>query len=556
MSANYSTAALEEMVRELPMQPGVYQFLDEHDKLLYIGKATKLRSRVQSYFRTSTDLTAAKKRMVERIRSVEVIIVDTEPEALLLETTLIKKYKPPYNVVMKDDKNFQYIHLTDDPFPQIEIARRIHHKVGGRYLRKTGDYFGPYTSGYAVKKTLRLLKSIFGYCTSPPIMKRGEIVYPERPCLEYHLGRCVGPCAKAITPEEYQLLFDQIRTFLKGEYEPVKKELEAQMQLASKHQQYETAARLRDQIEAISKLMAEQKIISTKRENADFLSLARMDNTAAVNLFMVRRGKLLHQEVLLLKNAKEATDKELLDAFVDQYYAQAIDQPPKIVLSSETRRGRNRRLLEMGMKNAEEALQRNLNSVQKHDKKAREGLEQLGAAIGIPAEKLGRIETYDISNNQGAFTVASMVVFVDGQPASAEYRKFKIKTVEGPNDFASMKEVLNRRLRHIPSRVEKRRERAAKDGDLPDPWPQPDLIIIDGGKGQLRAAKTILDLYELDIPIISLAKRQEEIFLPGQSESVLLDRDSEGLYLIQRMRDEAHRFAIGFYRSRHLKSLV
>lgn len=530
---------IEAILKDIPQQPGVYQFFDEHDLLLYIGKATNLRSRVRSYFRASTQLSNAKVFMVKMIRNIEYTVVDSEPEALLLETTLIKKYKPPYNVVMKDDKNFQYIHITDDEYPLLETVRKL-----GK--RREGVYFGPYISGRAVRRTLRMLKTLFRFCESPPVEKRGKIFFPKRPCLDYHLGRCVGPCAKVVTPEEYQQLFAHIADFLAGDYEPIAQQVRVTMHEASAKKQFEKAARMRDQLEAIESLMAEQKVVSTKRENADYLSLAQAKTMAAVNMFMVRKGLMVHQETFLLQNTKDQSPDEIMDAFADQYYAQTVTQPHNVYKSTETRRGKHRRLLAMGMKNAQESLERYGASLQKRERRTEAGLQELGEGIGLKAPPQ-RVEIYDISNNQGKFSVGSMVVFIDGKPAPSQYRKFKIKTVEGPDDFASMKEVLDRRLQHLPGKANAERDNA---------WPRPDLIIIDGGKGQLSAAYSILQILKLNIPMVSLAKKEEELFLPGESESVRLPEGSAGLHLVQRMRDEAHRFAIGFYRSRHLKDLV
>lgn len=553
---------LKEKVQKLPLRPGVYQFLDDRGKLLYIGKATRLRQRVQSYFRSSTLLSDAKKRMVHAIADVEVTVVSTEPEALLLETTLIKKYKPPYNVVMKDDKNFQYIHITDDLYPQIETERKL--PLRGR----SGEYFGPYTSGRAIRHTLALLKAIFRFCTTPPTVdKEGNIVLPKRPCLEYHLERCIGPCAGDVSPEEYQTMMKQIAQFLKGDYEEIRNSLDSAMQRASLHRRYEEAARLRDQLQAIDHMMTEQKVVSSRREDADYFSLARDDKQAAVNVFTVRRGKLIKQDTFILRHVQDQSDNDVLAAFADQYYAFTNAQPREIYLSTQERRGRHKRMLDMGIENAHQRLLQQRSSVEKREERVGNGLLQIAQAIGLLGadaeiddayEVLQRIEIYDNSNVQGKYPVASMVVFEDGEAAKSQYRKFKIKTVEGPDDFASMREVINRRVGRLP-RAKKRASIANPDNkkrSIKEPWPRPSLIVIDGGKGQLSAAKSMLDAARQDIPVISLAKREEEIFLPGQSNPILLKPQSDGFYLMQRMRDEAHRFAIGFYRSRHLKGLL
>ncbi len=544
MDTEQSVDTIAKQVQDLPMKPGVYQFFDAAGKLLYVGKAVKLRSRVQSYFRSSTNHSPAKQFMVGKIADIKTITVDTEAEALLLETTLIKKHKPPYNIVMKDDKNFQYIHITDDPFPRIETVRQL-----PRLGTRRGKYFGPYVSGFAVKKTLRTMQTVFRYCTTPPEVKRGVVVYPKRPCLQYQLGRCIGPCAQAISQEEYQALFRDMARMLSGETDAVIADLQQQMRQASEAKRFEKAATIRDQLQALDRLFFDQKVVDVREQSVDVLSLARVDDTAAVNVFIVRHGRLIAQNVFLLRHVKDQSDDDVLEAFQDQYYQAALEKPKDIMTNRQERRGKNKQLLEMGEANALQALEQHLARFEKEDTRAKKALAELAAALETTPEKLHRIEVYDISHNQGAYTVASMIVFIDGRPAPSEYRKFKIRSARGTgksDDFASMREVINRRVKHI-----KRKQK-----EIADPWPTPSLIVIDGGKGQLSSAKAMLDVAHLDIPIISLAKRIEEIFLPENSTPILLPRDSQGLYLMQRMRDEAHRFAIGFYRKRHLAGLV
>lgn len=536
-----AVSPLQEKIAALPQYPGVYQFFDADRKLLYIGKATHLRSRVQSYFRSSTNLSEAKKKMVSRITDCEIILVDTPDEALLLETTLIKRHKPPFNVVMKDDKNFQYIHITSDLFPQIRTTRKL-----PIALRQQGTFFGPYTSGKAVASTLRLLKSLFHYCHTPPIEKNGVLQYPKRPCLDFHLGKCIGPCAKAVSQKEYAKMISQIEQFLYGKYDTIRLDIEQKMFLASEKKQFELAARYRDQYKAIEHLMAEQKVISAKQQNADYISLARERKYAAVNIFMVRNGILVHQQHCFLQHTQDQTDEEIVAAFTEQYYAHVQHPVKNIYTSTESRRGIHRKMLDMGIVNATEALKKQMQEIEKKDHGAIDALTRLGHALDKTPKELERIEIYDISNFQGSYSVGSMVVFEKGLPAPKQYRKFRIKTVQGPNDFASLKEVLQRRLMHLP---EKHRGKKKE-------WPRPDLIIIDGGKGQLQSVVSVLEMMDVTIPIISLAKREEEIFLPYTKEPILLEKESPEYHLMQRMRDEAHRFAIGFYRKTHLQDLV
>ncbi len=526
-------------LQQLPPQPGVYQFFDSQDRLLYIGKATSLRSRVRSYFRSSSDLSPAKQIMVAKIARIETTIVDTPSEALLLESTLIKRHQPPYNILMKDDKNFQYIHISADVFPAITTTRHLPSPA-----TRQGSYFGPYTSGRDVQQTLKLLQSIFHYCPTPPTTKRGVVQYPSRPCLQYHLGRCVGPCARAIDAVEYGRIITHIKQFLKGDYQAIHTQLQARMVQAAADKQFEVAARARDQLQAIERMLAKQHVLFAQGDDGDYLSLVRDRRQAAVNVFVVRQGKLLQQYVLPLRHTADQSDEDIIAAVVDQYQAGLVTKARHIYTNVEVRRGRHRKLLQMGEQNAADFLRREALAQASAERTAQVALKELAAAIGQPSNPLQRVEIYDISHFQGAYTVASMVVFENGLPASNQYRKFKIKTVAGIDDFASMKEVLRRRLMRLPEKIKNFTEKSA--------WPVPNLIIIDGGKGQLSAAVSVLDMLKLDLPIISLAKREEEIFLPGNSIPIMLPRESEGLYLIQRMRDEAHRFAIGFYRSRHL----
>lgn len=525
-------------ISSLPHDPGVYRFYDEHDALLYIGKATSLRSRVSSYFRLSTELSAAKQQMVSRIARVEWTIVNNPHEALLLETTLIKKYRPPYNIIMKDDKNYQYVHISNDLFPHITTVRSLPRV-------RSGYYFGPFTSGLALKHTLRLLKRIFRYCDTPPEEKRGHIVLPKRPCLDYHTGRCSGACTGEISANEYQVIIQHIKRFFSGDYKDTLRTLEREMSSAAQHQQFERAARLRDQWQALTQLTKEQHVILPRKEHADVFALARIDSEAAVNIFSIRHGVLIHQQLFRIQHTLERTEAEILDAVIEQYHASAPEPSTHIYRSDERRRGTYRKIIEMGKKNAADFLHRQLRLHTDTQARGRLRVQALAAVLGIHPDRLKRIEVYDISHHQGAFTVASMVVGINGMPAPKEYRRFTIKTVDQIDDFASMQEIMDRRIRHL----------AAYGAEEKKIWATPDLIVIDGGKGQLSAAAEVLRIRHCDIPIISLAKREEELFTVGQSESIRLPKHSAALQYLQEMRDEAHRFAITFYRKKHLKSL-
>lgn len=528
-------------LHDLPSVPGVYRFYDKNGVLLYIGKATSLRSRVSSYFRASTALSGAKQRMVESIDRVECTVVSSSYEALLLETTLIKKHRPPYNIIMKDDKNYQYIHITDDRFPRIEIVRRLPELKS----KRAGKYFGPYTSGISVKRTLQLLKKIFRYCSTPPVYKHGVLILPKRPCLEYHTGRCSGACAGEVSQTQYARTMREVVAFFGGEYRPIADRLEQEMRDAALNEHFERASRLRDQWQAIEQMMRQQSVVLSHKDSVDLFSLARVDDEAAVNVFLVRKGVLVQQFLFRAHHALLRTDEEVLQAIRDQYVVSHPDVARRVLMSCESRRGAYRRLLDMGVRNAEEYLRVQMRLNTDRDARGKMRVHALAKVLDIHPDRLRRIEVYDISHHQGAFTVASMVVGINGVPAPREYRHFTIRTVMKVDDFASMQEVMDRRLRHLEAYGAQGKQR----------WDTPDVIVIDGGKGQLSAAHEILRIRKCDIPMISLAKREEEIFVVGSSDPIRLPRHSAALQYLQEMRDEAHRFAITFYRKKHTASL-
>ncbi|MFA6525657.1 MAG: excinuclease ABC subunit UvrC [Patescibacteria group bacterium] len=528
-------------LHNIPQKPGVYFFKDQKNSILYIGKATNLRNRVRSYFQKSAALEITKQIMVQKAADVDYVIVDSPTEALLLESSLIKKYKPPYNISLKDDKYFVYLKVTlDEEFPRVLTVRRVE--------KDKNRYFGPYASATAVKNTLHLLKRIFPYkiCKNPP----------EVPCLGYHIGRCMGHVTDVNAKRDYQQIILGVLNFLEGKNTRIVADLKNEMKSAAKKKQFEKAARLRDQIFSIGSVMERQKVVSTKKENQDFISIARTESIAAINLFMVREGKLIHQESFLLEHTKTQPDEVLIESFLNQYYSQVTQFPKQIfvpvgiggveVLEQLTKakiavpkRGKKQKLIKLGVINAEQFLREHELEVASRDQVGRKANQELAEKLGLK-KALHRIEAYDISNIQGTNAVGSMVVFTDGLPDKAQYRKFKIKTVKGANDPAMMREVLSRRFEKVKAEMKNR-------------WPLPDLIILDGGKGQLSSGVSVLARGGIKIPIVSLAKQEEEIFVPGKSESIRISHSSESLKLLQRIRDEAHRFAIGFYRSRHRK---
>jgi excinuclease ABC subunit C len=455
---------------------------------------------------------------------------------------LIKKYKPPYNISLKDDKYFVYLKVTlDEEFPRVLTVRRVE--------KDKNRYFGPYASATAVKNTLHLLKRIFPYkiCKNPP----------DKPCLGYHIGRCLGHVTDVNTKNDYQQIVRGVINFLEGRNTKIVSDLKAEMKQASKQKKFEKAARLRDQIFSIGSVMEHQKVVSTKKENQDFVSIARTESIAGINLFMVREGKLIHQESFLLEHVKTQPDEKLLESFLSQYYAQVSKFPKQIFIPvsisdfeileqftkakiSVPKRGRKQKLIKLGAINAEQYLRRHELEVASRDQVGMKAIQELAEKLGLK-KPLHRIEAYDISNIQGTNAVGSMVVFTDGLPDKAQYRKFKIKTVQGANDPAMMREVLSRRFEKVKAEMKNR-------------WLLPDLVILDGGKGQLSSGVSVFARGGIKIPIVALAKQEEEIFVPGKQLSIRISHDSESLKLLQRIRDEAHRFAIGFYRSSHRKA--
>lgn len=539
------SAKIIEKLPRIPSAPGVYIFRDQGGNVLYVGKAKVLAHRVRSYFQRAATLEPSKRIMVGRVADLEYIIVDSEAEALLLESTLIKRYGPPFNVIFKDDKYYQYIRIAlKEEYPEVDTVRRIT-KDGGRY-------FGPFTSGYAVKQTLKLLKRIFPYkaCSDPP----------SRPCFDARLGRCLGHDTGRGSRTRYRKVIRGLIRFLEGHTEEITRGFRAEMRSAAKRHEFERAARLRDRIAAIEKITAEQKVVSTGLEDQDVVGIARIGDVAVADLFQIRTGKLVNRQHHMLQHVEGMPDNAVAASFIEQYYSETADRPRTIVtrslppdaahLSSLIKirleapsRGKKRKLVILAEENARDYLAQRQREWLSKEARAKLGLSELQHTLLFP-DPPARIECYDISNVQGTHAVGSMVVFEHGQPKKSDYRKFTLKTVAGSNDYAMLREVLRRRFGHHSLQ-------ATSDTLPATRWPNPDLIIIDGGKGQLNAALAVLRELNILIPTIGLAKRLEEIFRPGQKDPLRLTKDSEGLFLLQRIRDEAHRFAIGAYRSRH-----
>lgn len=530
-------------LKSVPKKPGVYLFKDETGKVIYVGKAINLKNRVSSYFQKSASLEPAKQIMVTKIKDIEYIMVDSETEALFLETTLIKKYHPDYNIIMKDDKSFAYLKIgLKEDYPSVTIVRRLD-KDGSRY-------FGPYTNAKNIKLTVKYLKKIF------PVKTCNN--KPSDPCFEHRIHRCLGHSTSPNSQAEYQTVVKDFIHFMEGHSDEVVKDLNQQMAEASDQQNYEKAASLRDRIEAINKALERQKVILPTNESLDFISVVKQKNLACINLFVFREGKLIAKNNLIIKNIENQSDAELLASFIEQYYTQSTDHPKTIVVKqlpgrskeiqkllqikiTTAQRGKRAQILKLGEANARDTLVKTKASWETDSVKAKEALANFTQSLHLKKQPR-RIETYDISNIQGTNAVGSMVVFRDGLPDKSQYRKFKIKTVEQANDPAMMSEILLRRMRRTQAKT--------------DHWAQPDLIILDGGKGQLSAVTKALAAEGFEIPMVALAKRLEEVFFPNVKYPLLLKPDSPALFLLQRMRDEAHRSAIGYYRKTHRKGSI
>lgn len=569
--APVSEETLLEKVRSLPALPGVYLFSNRDGEVIYVGKAVSLRDRVRSYFQQHGRFVSPKvKAMVQHIADIDFIVTDSEVEALILEATLIKEKSPRYNVRLKDDKAYPYLMITDERFPRVMVVRRP---------GKGGRVFGPYANPRAVRETLAFLRKLFPVRTCNLDLS-GELNY--KPCLLYHIGRCGAPCAGLQSEEEYGKLIDEVALFLEGRHQRLIPDLRRKMEEAAERLEFEKAARLRDQMLALERVVERQKVVSTGGEDQDVIGLARSADVGCVQVFFVRDGKLTGRDHFFLTSLdEETTDTEALTAFIKQYYSNATFVPREILLSHPVedgellaqwltqkrgskvtlrvpQRGEKKRLVEMVTQNAELVLGEREASDQRRVERIEQGLAELQEVLGLP-HLPRRIEAYDISNTQGAEPVASMVVLLDGEPAPSEYRRFKIRDIPGPNDFAMMHQVVTRRfLRGLKEREElaaldeAQREKEAKKAKFAS---FPDLVVIDGGKGQLSAARDAMrELGLEEIPTISLAERLEEIFQEDEPEPLLLDRSSPALHLLQQIRDEAHRFALTYHRKLRGKS--
>ena len=546
---------LKQTLKLLPSLPGCYIYYNNQGEVIYVGKAKILKRRVMSYFNRKHDSVKVNV-LVSQIERLEYIITNTEVEALILESHLIKKYKPKYNILLKDDKKYPYFLITDEDFPRITIVRKKNMNP------EKGKYYGPYTDIRAMHATLDFLKKIF------PLKQCRTPKFKDRPCLYYHIGRCMAPCQNKVTPEEYKAIVKQAELFLSGKQSELMKQIKEQMQKYSDSLQFEKAAKLRDSYNDLAKTLEKQKVVyENTKLNEDVISLMADDGISAIVILMIREGRLIDKKDFTYE-VEEEDRTEFFATFFKEYYTTLKLEYPDRIVSNELeaigekalyeewleilaqkkvkisygKSAQGKELQMLADKNAKVVLD---NAKISKMSKIRDDFNEIGSYL---AEKLQlknfphRMECYDISHIQGTNTVASMVTFINGLPKKSEYRKFKVKITEGkPDDFLSMKEVLTRRLSHLGE----------------EKWAKPDLMIIDGGKGQLSSVMEIIEELGISgIDVVSLAKKHEEVFLPKQSEPVILPRNSSALFLFQRIRDEAHRFAITYHRKLRSKSMI
>jgi len=550
---------LKGILDTLPQKPGCYIMKNAAGEVIYVGKAINLRSRVRSYFQEHADHERKVIKMVSQITDLEWIVVGSELEALIFEMNLIKKHRPRFNVRLKDDKRYPYIKVhLNDPFPKVTVTRQM--------VRDGSRYFGPYTSVWAVHQTLDLLRHIFPYLTCDR-----EITGKDaRPCLYFDIKLCSGPCIGAIDQTGYGQLIEDLCAFLDGKTDPIVNRLQQEMAAAADQLNFEKAALIRDQLQSIERVVEKQKVISSEEGNSDVLAIARSNNEACIQVFFIRNGRLMGREYFVMEGTEEIPDAGVMAEFIKQFYTEAAVIPERVLLPNEVeeaqiirqwlrtkrggekvelsvpRSGTAQELVEMATENAVETLQALRTQWEADKNKQVQALSEIQQALYL-SEPPNRIECFDISNTQGTASVGSMVVFEQGTPSRGHYRHFNIKTVTGPDDFASMEEVLTRRFRRWQTAQENQLV-----GAKPDPSfaVLPDLLIVDGGQGQLGRAVKVLESFNLMelVSVAGLAKQQEELFQPGRKDSVILPRHSQGLYLLQRIRDEAHRFAITAHR--------
>ncbi len=549
------SSLIEDQLNRLPHSPGVYLMRDTGGDILYVGKATNLHHRVRSYFQATSKLTPKIERMVSQVADIDFFIAASEQEALILELNFIKQYHPRYNVRLKDDKTFPYLKIgINEEWPRVCITRRLE-QDGGRY-------FGPFASARSIKQTLRVLQRIFPF----RICSKAITGKAHRACLEYYLGHCLAPCTGAVSRKEYAEVINDVVLFLEGKQDRIVRGLKTKMNKASVDMDFEKAALIRDQIQAIHQVIEGQKIAARVRGEQDVIAFAQEGDQAYVQVFFIRSSKLTGRESFLLQGTRHEEPRQIITSFIKQYYASSQYIPPLLLLQypledkliikgwlqslrkgaveiQVPRRGSRKQLIDIVVENARQGLEQIRIKALTAPKELDAALAEIERELKLKSLPL-RVEAYDISNIQGSSAVGSMVVFENGKPKPAHYRRFKIKTVSGANDYAMLQEVLQRRFRRS----------SKSESKTQDTWAiMPDLVLIDGGKGQLNAALSVLNEAGTVVAVASLAKENEEIFIPRRKEPVILPRSSPGLQLLQRLRDEAHRFAISYFARVHRK---
>jgi len=542
MAASYIT----EQLRGLPTSPGVYLFKDAEGNIIYVGKAANLRHRVGSYFGAGQKLTPKLKRMASKVDDLDYFVTTSEQEALILELNLIKRHHPRYNVRLKDDKTFPYLKIDlNEEWPRVHITRRLE-EDGGRY-------FGPFASAKSVRQTLKLIKGIFPFRSCSKSITGTD----PRPCLDYDIGHCLAPCIGVVSRGEYAEVIKQVILFLEGKQERVVRQLKSKMNQAAEASDFERAAMFRDQIQAVERVVEGQRIAATVKGEQDVIAFAQDKDQAYVQVFFIRSGKLIGRESFLLQGTRYEQPSQIMTSFIKQFYASSPHIPPLLLLQHPVedmamlqgwlqskrrgkvniqvpRRGNKKQLVNIVAENAQQGLEQLKIKQLASPTALSAALEEIKGELQLPRLP-SRIEGYDISDIQGTAAVGSMVVFDKGKPKPAHYRRFRIKTVSAANDYAMLQEVLRRRFKRA--------------GSASGSWAiLPDLVLIDGGKGQLNAAQEAMQQMGADtVPTASLAKENEEIFIPQKSEPIILAKSSPGLQLLQRLRDEAHRFALGYH---------
>ena len=549
---------IQEELKKLPPSPGVYIMHDRHDEIIYVGKAISLRNRVRQYFQSSRGKSAKILQMVSRIERFEYIVTDSELEALVLENNLIKENRPRYNTMLRDDKTYPYIKVTvREPFPRIFMTRQL--------KKDKAKYFGPFSSAGAVRDTLDLMYRVFRLRNCSRVLPRD--IGKERPCLNYHIHQCGAPCSGFISPEEYRKNVDAALEFLNGRFDPVLERLKNEMAQAAEGMEFERAAELRDLLRSVEHVAQKQKITSEGMEDRDIIALARDEREAVVQVFFVREGRMMGREHHYLHVAVEEDSAEIVESFVKQFYSGTPFLPREIWLQqplpdeqlltewlSEKRgskvtlkvpkKGQKERMMELAERNAATVLEKDRERLKREEAKSVGAVQEIEKLTGL--RDIHRMEAFDISNISGVESVGSMVVFEDGRPKKSDYRKFRIRTVNGPDDYASMREVLTRRLTHS---LEQKDDHFMK---------LPDLIMMDGGRGQVNIALGVLKELDLDIPVCGMVKddRHRTRALWYSDAEVPIDTHSEGFRLVTRIQDEAHRFAIEYHRSLRSKDQV